>query len=105
VRNLTWNGAYLRIIEASKESIGVSREGSTKRKTPGGGTKHLKTGEDQLELKRLNKVSKEKCTIAKETGYEDLYKDLEENVQMEIYGLSRVRQRRLKDRQDSVQQI
>jgi len=49
-------------------------------------------------LKRLNKISKGKCAIAKKTSYEDLqYKDLEEIGSKEIYRLARTRKRRWKD--------
>jgi len=48
-------------------------------------------------LKKLNKISKVKCAIAKATGYEDLYKDLEDIGPKEIYRLVTTRQKREKD--------
>ena len=44
------------------------------------------TGKEQDQMKletteRLDKISKRKCAIAKGTGDEDLYIDLEENTQ------------------------
>jgi len=58
------------------------------------GTKSI--GDKEI-LKILNKISKEKCAIAKEKGYEDLYRDLEEIDPNKIYRLARTRQRRSKD--------
>jgi len=48
-------------------------------------------------LKRLNKIGKEKCATIKKKGYEDLYKNLEENGPKKIYRLARARHRKSKD--------
>jgi len=59
--------------------------------------KKRRSVEKKQTLKRLNKISKMKCAIAKATGYADLYKDLEDISPKEIYRLVATRQRRGKD--------
>ena len=105
---------YFKIIEAAKESLGVSKGGRyiekeswwlneevqeavKNKKEAFKDWKRTRSDEDKETMKRLNKISKEECAIAKETGYEDLYKDLEENGPKKIYNLARTRQRRSKD--------
>lgn len=114
VRDWKWNETYPKIIEAAKETLGVSKGGRyiekeswwwneevqeavSNKKEAFKDWKRTRSEEDKETMKRLNKISKEKCAIAKEKGYEDLYKDLEENGPKRIYKLARTRQRRAKD--------
>jgi len=59
--------------------------------------KRTRSVDDKEILKRLNKIGKEKCATAKKKGYEDLYKNLEENGPKKIYRLARTRHRKSKD--------
>ena len=55
------------------------------------------TDEAREIYRNKNKTCKEKCAIAREAAYENLYKELYDNGPQKIYRLAKTRQRRSKD--------
>jgi hypothetical protein len=114
VGDLTWKETYPKIIKAAKDILGESKAGKylekeswwwndevqnaiAKKKEAFKRWKQSGMEIDRENYRALNKFSKEKCAIAKEKGYEDIYRDLEQNGPKKIYKLARGRHRRSKD--------
>lgn len=111
---LTWKDTHNKVIEMAREELGESRGGKYLEKeswfwnpeveekvaAKKGAFKQwqrTRSDEDRAIYRTANKEASRAVAIAKEGGYEELYRDLEKNGPKRIYKLAKTRTRRAQD--------
>jgi hypothetical protein len=111
---LTWENTHTRMIEMAREDLGESRGGKylekeswfwnpevekkvAEKKAAFRQWQTTRTEEDHKMYTKVNKEANQTVAIAKEKGYEELYKELKSNGPKKIYKLARTRKRRAQD--------